>query len=144
MSQAKKQDTVKVHYTGKLTTGEVFDTSLQREPLEFVVGAGMMIQGFDAAVEGMSLNEKKTINIAPDQAYGEVRQELMQKVPREHLPEDMQPEVGQTLVAQSPDGRETHVVVAQVSEDHIVVDANHPLAGKELVFEIELVSIEGN
>lgn len=141
MSVAKKNDTVKVHYTGKLTSGEVFDSSVDREPLEFVLGAGMMIQGFDKAVDGMALNEKKSITIAPEEAYGPVNNDLMQQVPRTQLPEEMKPEVGQMLVAHSPEGQETHVVVAQVADDHIIVDANHPLAGKELAFEIELVEI---
>ncbi len=141
MSVAKSNDAVKVHYTGKLSTGEVFDSSLEREPIEFTIGAGMMIKGFDDAVNGMAVNEKKTINITPEDAYGPVRPELMQQVPKEQLPADMAPEVGQTLVAQGQDGRETHVVVAQVEEAHIIVDANHPLAGKDLVFDIELVEI---
>jgi FKBP-type peptidyl-prolyl cis-trans isomerase 2 len=141
MSVAKSNDAVKVHYTGKLSTGEVFDSSIEREPIEFTIGAGMMIKGFDDAVNGMTVNEKKTINITPEDAYGPVRPELMQQVPKEQLPTDMAPEVGQTLVAQGQDGRETHVVIAQVEEAHIIVDANHPLAGKDLVFDIELVEI---
>lgn len=141
MSVVKSNDAVKVHYTGKLSTGEVFDSSLEREPLGFTVGAGQMIKGFDDAVTGMALNEKKTINITPEEAYGPVRPELMQQVPKEQLPADMTPEVGQTLVAQGQDGRETHVVIAQVEEAHIIVDANHPLAGKDLTFDIELVEI---
>lgn len=139
--KAKKNDNVKVHYTGTLTNGEIFDSSVDREPLGFTVGAGQMIKGFDDAVDGMELNEKKTVNIPAAEAYGERSEELMQKVPKSDLPADMKPEVGQTLVATGPGGQQSHVVVAEVADDHIVIDANHPLAGKELIFEIELVEI---
>lgn len=142
MSIAKNNDTVKVHYTGKLTTGEVFDSSEGREPLEFTVGAGQMIQGFDAAVNGMELNEKKTFTIPSDEAYGPVNEGLVQKVERTQLPEDMKPEVGQMLVASGPNGEQTQVTVAAVSENDITIDANHPLAGKDLVFDVELVEIK--
>ena len=141
MSKAKSNDTVKVHYTGKLTTGQVFDSSLEREPLQFVVGAGQMIKGFDEAVNGMEVNEKKTVTIPSAEAYGERNDELIQDVPKTQLPADMKPEVGQTLVATNEQGKQTHVLVAEVGDDHIKIDANHPLAGKDLVFEIELVEI---
>ncbi len=141
MAKATTNNTVKVHYTGKLTTGEVFDSSENREPIEFTVGAGQMIPGFDAAVNGMELNEKKTINIPAEEAYGPRREEMIQKVGREQLPADMKPEIGQTLVAGSPDGQQMQVIVTEVAEDSIVVDANHPLAGQELIFDIELVEI---
>lgn len=141
MSTAKKNDTVKVHYTGKLTNGEVFDSSRDREPLEFTVGAGQMIPGFDAAVDGMTIQETKEVTIPSAEAYGERNPDMMQEVPRTDLPEDMKPEVGQTLVASSPEGQQTHVVVTEVTDEKIVVDANHPLAGQDLVFEIELVEI---
>lgn len=141
MSIVKKSDKVKVHYTGKLTSGEQFDSSVGREPLEFEVGAGQMIQGFDAAVEGMSLNEKKSITLVPEQAYGPRQEELINKVNRNQLPEDMKPEVGQDLVASTPDGRQTRVKVIEVSDSDITIDANHPLAGQSLVFDIELVEI---
>lgn len=142
MSKAKKNDKVKVHYTGKLTSGEQFDSSEGREPLEFTLGAGQMIPGFDEAVEGMELNEKKTITLSPDQAYGPVHDQLINEVDRNQLPPDMQPEVGQTLMASSPDGRQTRVQVTEVKDKSITIDANHPLAGKELVFDIELVEID--
>ena len=142
MSKVKKNDKVKVHYTGRLTTGEQFDSSAGRDPLEFTVGAGQMIPGFDEAVEGMELNEKKTITLSPDQAYGPVHDQLINEVDRNQLPPDMQPEVGQTLMASSPDGRQTRVQVTEVKENSITIDANHPLAGKELVFDIELVEID--
>lgn len=141
MSTAKKNDTVKVHYTGTLTDGEVFDSSRDREPLEFVVGVGQMIAGFDAAVEGMELDERKEVTILAAGAYGERNENLIQEVPRIHLPADMKPEIGQTLVATGDQGQQMHVVVTSLENDHIVVDGNHPLAGKDLIFDIELVEI---
>jgi FKBP-type peptidyl-prolyl cis-trans isomerase 2 len=141
MSQVKKNDKVKVHYTGRLTSGEQFDSSEGREPLEFTVGTGQMIKGFDDAVEGMAINEKKTVTLAPELAYGPVYEQLINKVEKKQLPADMNPQVGQNLVASSPDGQETRVVVTAVEEDTVTIDANHPLAGKELVFDIELVEI---
>lgn len=141
MSQAKKNDTVKVHYTGKLTSGEVFDSSKERDPLEFKVGSGQLIPGFDQAVEGMEINEKKTINIPSEKAYGASNPDLIRNVSQEQLPEDIEPEVGQTLIASGPEGQETRLVVTEVHDEHIVVDANHPLAGKDLVFDLELVDI---
>lgn len=143
MSTAKVNDKVKVHYTGKLSSGEVFDSSVNREPIEFVVGGGQMIKGFDDGVLGMSLNEKKTLNIPAEQAYGESNPALIQTLDRAQLPPDLKPEVGQTLVAGSPEGQEMHVQVTEVTEATITIDANHPLAGKELIFDIELVEIGG-
>ncbi len=139
--KAKANDKVKVHYTGKLTSGEVFDTSEGRDPLEFTVGGGQMIKGFDEAVNGMGLNEKKTVTIPSAEAYGEHKEELIQEVPKDQLPDDMQPEVGQKLVATNDLGHQTYVNVTAVSTDAITVDANHELAGKDLVFDIELVEI---
>ncbi|MFK7952065.1 MAG: peptidylprolyl isomerase [Ekhidna sp.] len=139
--KAKAQDTVKVHYTGKLTTGEVFDSSEGREPLEFTVGAGQMIKGFDEAVDGMDINEKKTVTIVSAEAYGDHNAELIQEVPKNQLPEEMKPEVGQKLVATNEQGHETYVNITAVTEESITVDANHDLAGKDLVFDIELVEI---
>ena len=141
MSTAKANDTVKVHYTGRLASGETFDSSREREPLEFVLGAGQMIPGFDAAVNGMALDEKKEVTIPCAEAYGERNEGMIQEVPKAHLPEDMKPEVGQTLVASSEDGHQTQVIVTAVTEDSITIDANHPLAGQDLIFEIELVAI---
>ena len=141
MSLAKKNDTVKVHYTGTLISGEQFDSSLGREPLEFIVGAGQMIKGFDEAVEGMALHEKKTVTLAPEMAYGPVFDQLINVVEKSNLPPDMNPQVGQSLVATAPDGSQTRVQVTKVEEATITIDANHPLAGKELVFDIELVEI---
>jgi FKBP-type peptidyl-prolyl cis-trans isomerase 2 len=141
MSKAQANDTVKVHYTGKLTTGEVFDSSLERDPLQFTLGGGQMIKGFDEAVNGMELNEKKTVTIVSDEAYGPVREDLIQDIPKTQLPDDLKPEIGQTLVATGPEGQQTQVLVTDVSDEAIKIDANHPLAGKDLVFEIELVEI---
>ncbi|MDG1159838.1 MAG: peptidylprolyl isomerase [Flavobacteriales bacterium] len=143
MSTAKVNDKVKVHYTGKLSSGEVFDSSVDREPIEFVVGGGQMIKGFDDGVLGMGLNEKKTLNIPAEQAYGESNPALIQTLDRTQLPPDLKPEVGQTLVAGSPEGQEMHVQVTELTEATITIDANHPLAGKELIFDIELVEIGG-
>ncbi|GGE19807.1 FKBP-type peptidyl-prolyl cis-trans isomerase [Psychroflexus salis] len=142
MSQVKEKDTVRVHYTGKLTSGEVFDSSLEREPLEFTLGQGMLIPGFENAVVNMKVNEKKTVNIPVAEAYGEKVDELFQKVEKAQLPEDIKPEVGMGLVAQNPDGSERQLRVAEVNEDHIVVDANHPLSGQDLVFDLEIVEIK--
>ncbi|WP_462251377.1 FKBP-type peptidyl-prolyl cis-trans isomerase [Ekhidna sp.] len=139
--KAKANDKVKVHYTGKLTSGEVFDSSEGRDPLEFTVGGGQMIKGFDEAVNGMELKEKKTVTIPSAEAYGERREELIQEVPKDQLPEDMNPEVGQKLVATNDLGHQTYVSVTAVTDQVITVDANHELAGKDLVFDIELVEI---
>lgn len=139
--KAKANDKVKVHYTGKLTTGEVFDSSEGREPLEFTVGGGQMIKGFDEAVNGMAIDEKKTVEIPSAEAYGERREELIQEVPKDQLPADMKPEVGQKLVATNDLGHQTYVSVTAVTDDAITVDANHDLAGKDLIFDIQLVEI---
>ena len=141
MSKAKANDTVKVHYTGTLTNGEVFDSSLERDPLEFVVGGGQMIKGFDAAVTGMEVGETKTAEIAADQAYGNHNDEMVIEVPKTQLPEDLKPEVGQQLGMQQPNGQSVPVRVTKVMDESIEIDANHPLAGKDLVFELELVEI---
>lgn len=141
MSQVKKDSTVKVHYTGTLKDGQVFDSSLEREPIEFKVGEGNMIPGFENGVLDMELNEKKKIEIPSKEAYGEVLDELFQEVPKSQLPEDIKPEVGMGLSAQMPDGSQRQLKVAEVKDDTIVVDANHPLAGKDLNFDIEVVEI---
>ena len=141
MSIAKANDTVNVHYTGKLTSGQVFDSSLERDPLQFTVGGGQMIKGFDEAVNGMAISEKKTVTIPSAEAYGDRNDELIQTVPRTELPADMKPEAGQTLVATNDNGQQTHVIVQEVTEEAITIDANHPLAGQDLIFEIELVEI---
>lgn len=142
MSQVKKDDNVKVHYTGKLSNGQVFDSSRERDPIEFKVGEGKMIPGFENGVMDMELNEKKNIEVKPDDAYGEVRDDLFQEVSKEQLPDDINPEVGMGLAAQMPDGSERQLRVADIKDDSIIVDANHPLAGKDLNFEVEVVGIE--
>ncbi len=141
MTQVKNNDTVKVHYTGTLKNGEVFDSSLQRDPLEFKVGAGRMIPGFEKGVLDMELNEKKTIEIPANEAYGEVLEELFQEVPKSELPEEINPEVGMTLIAKMPNGGERQLRVSEVKESSIILDGNHPLAGKDLNFEVEIVEI---
>ena len=143
MSQVKQNDTVKVHYTGKLTDGQVFDSSVKRgEPIEFTMGQGQLIPGFEKGLLDMEVNEKKTINIPKEEAYGEPREELVQEVQKSQLPEEIKPEVGMGLVSKSPDGQEMNLVVKDVKEDTIVVDGNHPLAGKDLVFDLEVVEIK--
>lgn len=141
MSQVKKDDVIKVHYTGTLTDGQVFDSSIDREPLEFKVGAGQMIPGFEKGVMNMELNEKKIVEISANEAYGEVKEELFQEISKSQLPDNLDPEVDMALAAQMPDGRTQQLRIAKVQEDTIVVDANHPLAGKDLKFEIEVVQI---
>ena len=141
MQQVKEGDVVKVHYTGKLTSGEQFDSSVGREPLEFTVGAGQMIKGFDAAMPGMTLGEKKTINIAPEEAYGPRSEEAIIQFPKENVPADMQLEPGMTLTLSNQMGQPVPVIVVEVQQDVIILDANHFLAGQELIFDIELVEI---
>lgn len=138
----KPNDTVRVHYTGKLADGRVFDSSREREPLEFTLGEGQLIPGFEKGVIDMEVNEKKTIEIPSSEAYGERNEEMMQEVPKSQLPEEVKPEVGMGLISQTPDGREMRLTVAEVKDETIVVDANHPLAGQDLVFELEVVEIK--
>lgn len=138
---AKANDKVKVHYKGTLSNGDVFDSSEGREPLEFTLGTGQVIPGFDNGITGMAVEESKTINIPAADAYGEVRKELIQEVPKSHIPAEIKPEVGLQLMSNTPDGQQIPLVVTEVKDDSIVVDANHPLAGKDLTFEVTLVSI---
>jgi FKBP-type peptidyl-prolyl cis-trans isomerase 2 len=141
MKQVKEGDVVKVHYTGKLVNGEQFDSSVGREPLEFTVGAGQMIKGFDAAMPGMNLGEKKTINIAPEDGYGPRSEEAIIEFPKENVPADMVLEPGMPLTLSNQAGQPVPVIVVEVKDDIIVLDANHFLAGQELIFDIELVEI---
>ncbi len=138
----KTGDTVKVHYTGTLEDGTVFDTSVEREPLEFTLGQGQLIPGFEQGVIGMKVGESKTINIPADQAYGPHHDDLIQVIERSQLSEDLEPKVGQQLQMRGPDGRTIIVTITDVSETTITIDTNHPLAGQNLTFEIELVEIE--
>lgn len=143
MQQVKKGDTVKVHYHGKLTNGTTFDSSEGREPLEFEVGGGMVIPGFDDGVTGMAIGEKKTIHIPADQAYGPKQEEMIMEFPRDRFPEDMVPEVGMQLNMSNGSGQNFPVTIAEVREAVVVLDANHPLAGEDLIFDLELVAIDG-
>ena len=141
MSKAKTGDTVQVHYTGKLDDGTQFDSSAGQDPLEFSIGAGNVIPGFESAVEGMAVGESKSIKIDAHNAYGPRHDQLVQDVPREQLPEDMQPEVGMQLQAQGEDGQMMRFVISDVTDETITGDGNHPLAGQVLNFDIELVAI---
>ena len=142
MSNVENGNQVKVHYTGTLEDGTVFDSSIDREPLEFTVGGGQMIPGFDKGVVGMKINEVKNIHIPADEAYGPVVEGLIQEVSKELLPQDLEASVGQTLVSQTPEGQQFNVVVTEVKDDTIIIDGNHPLAGKDLNFEIKMVEIK--
>ncbi len=149
MAKVREGDRVKVHYTGKLEGGEVFDSSLCRDeecgcdtaPLEFTVGAGEVIPGFEKAVIGMSEGDQKTFTIPVDEAYGKRNEELVVAVERGNMPEDINPEVGMRIDVTQEDGEEFPVIVTAVTDTHVTLDANHPLAGRDLTFEIELVEI---
>ncbi|MFC1954465.1 peptidylprolyl isomerase [Chloroflexota bacterium] len=139
---AENGSIVQVHYTGKLEDGTIFDSSKGREPLQFTLGAGQMIKGFDRAVLGMKIGESKTVNIPVEDAYGPSRDELIMVIPRDELPAELTLEVGQQLPMTRDDGRPVSVTITEVSETMITIDANHFLAGKDLLFTIELVSIQ--
>lgn len=138
---AQNGNKVKVHYTGKLTDGTVFDSSRDREPLEFTIGAKQMIAGFEQGVIGMGLGESKTVNIPSDQAYGPVNDQLLVEMPYEDQLKQMDVQVGTELPAQLANGNQIMVVVKEIKDTTILVDANHPLAGKDLIFDIEMVEI---
>ncbi|MDQ7075736.1 MAG: peptidylprolyl isomerase [Gammaproteobacteria bacterium] len=140
MSAAKNGDTVQIHYTGTLDDGKQFDSSEGREPLEFILGSGGVIPGFDDAVTGMNVGDKKTVRIEPDRAYGPRQDDMQQEVPKDMLPDDMPLEVGMPLQAQGPDGQTINMSVVEIRDETIIVDANHPLAGQALTFAIELVA----
>ncbi|MCP5089958.1 MAG: peptidylprolyl isomerase [Gammaproteobacteria bacterium] len=141
MSQAKSGDTVRIHYTGTLDDGTEFDSSAGREPLEFSLGGGQVIPGFDSAVDGMAIGDSKTVTISPDDGYGPRHEQLVQQVPKSTLPEDIEAAVGMQLQSQTPDGQIMNLVVVEVAEESITLDANHPLSGQALTFAIELVEI---
>lgn len=141
MVQAKSGDTVKIHYTGRLEDGTIFDTSTEREPLEFTISGGQVIPGFEQAVLGMAPGESKTEKIPTDQAYGPHREEMVIEVSREQIPPDINPEVGQQLQIQQANGQSVPVFVTEVTDNQITLDANHPLAGEDLTFDIQLVEI---
>ncbi|SIQ62189.1 FKBP-type peptidyl-prolyl cis-trans isomerase [Maribacter ulvicola] len=142
MSKVKADSQVKVHYTGKLSNGEIFDSSVDREPLDVKLGQGSLIPGFEKGLLDMEANDKKTIVIAKEDAYGEKQKELFQTVQKSDLPQDMEPKVDMALMATNADGSERQLRVAEVNENDIVVDANHPLAGEDLTFELELVEVK--
>lgn len=139
--KAQQGDTVAVHYTGKLDSGEVFDSSQGRDPLEFTVGSGQVIPGFDQAVDGLEVGESREVRIEPDDAYGEPRDDLKVDVSRDQFPNDADPEIGQQVQVQVAPGQNRVATIAAVQEDSITLDLNHPLAGQPLTFEVELVEI---
>jgi peptidylprolyl isomerase len=143
MQEAKKGDKVKVHYHGKLTNGETFDSSAGREPLEFEVGSGSVIKGFDEGVSGMKVGEKKTISIPVDEAYGERSEDMLIEFPKDRFPKDMEIKEGMQLMMSNGTGQNIPVIVTEVKDDAVILDANHPLAGEDLIFDIELVEIVG-
>jgi peptidylprolyl isomerase len=142
MIEIKDGDTVKVHYHGRLRSGETFDTSEGREPLEFTVGSGQVIKGFDDGVRGMDIGGKRTVEITPDDAYGEKEDDRIIEFPRTQFPPDMKPEVGMQLMMNDEEGQSLPVVVTEVKEESVTLDANHPLAGLDLIFDIELVDVK--
>lgn len=143
MSKVKDGDTVKVHYTGTLDNGEVFDSSEGREPLEFTLGQGQLIPGFEKAVVGLGQGESTTVDIPSAEAYGEAREDLVITVPKDQLPADVEPQVGMQLQVNQPDGQPVPVRITDVGDTELTLDANHPLAGKDLKFKIELVEVAG-
>ena len=141
MGQAKNGNKVKLHFTGKLDDGTVFASSADSEPIEFTLGQHEILPGLEEAVEGMAIGESRTVKISSEQAYGQRREDLTQEIPKEHLPADLAPEVGQRLRIDRPDGEPVLVSVAAVSDATITIDGNHPLAGQDLTFELEMVEI---
>ncbi|NJL44997.1 MAG: peptidylprolyl isomerase [Leptolyngbyaceae cyanobacterium SM2_3_12] len=143
MTQAKLGDSVSIHYTGKLEDGTVFDSSRDRDPLQFDLGGGQVIPGFEAAVVGMAPGESKTEVINPEQAYGSHRDEMVMVVERQQIPADIPLDLGQQLQLRGPEGQLVPVLITDLSEAQVTLDANHPLAGETLIFDIELVDIQG-
>ncbi len=141
MAQAKTGDTVKVHYTGTLNSGRVFDSSKSREPLQFTLGSGMVIPGFDQAVTGLSPGDSVTRTIPADQAYGPYQREMVAEIERQNIPADFELAVGQRLEMQVPDGESMAVTITDMRGEMVTLDGNHPLAGQDLTFELELVEI---
>jgi len=141
MTTAKTGDKVKVHYTGTLKSGETFDSSRGREPLEFTIGEQRLIADFEKTVVGMAIGETRNVNISAVNAYGEIDKELIVTIPKNNVPPELNPQKGQHLQLNQPDGRIVPVVVVEVTDEGVVIDANHPLAGQDLTFAIELVEI---
>lgn len=142
MTEVKAGDTVRIHYKGTLDSGETFDSSEGRDPLEFTVGAGQIIPGLDKAIPGMSVGDSKTVEVACDEAYGEADPSARQAVPRDQIPDNIPLDPGTRLQMQTPQGQVVPVTVAEVTEGEVVLDANHPLAGKDLKFDIEVVGVD--
>ena len=143
MQEVKKGDTIKVHYHGKLTDGTTFDSSEGRNPLEFEVGNGMVIPGFDEGVTGMKVGDKKTIHIPAEEAYGAVQDDMFMEFPLNRFPEDMKPEVGMTLNMSNGSGDQFPVIITEIGEETAILNGNHPLAGQDLIFDLELMEIAG-
>jgi len=141
MTQAKHGDMVKVHYTGRLENGMVFDSSKDRQPIEFTIGSGNVIPGFEKGIIGMEIGETKTITIPPEEGYGPRREELIVDVKRSDFPENITPAIGQQLQIRQPSGNFISVTITDMNEDVVTLDANHPLAGSTLVFDVELIEI---
>lgn len=141
MTDIKQGDTVRIHYTGTLLDGNVFDSSEGRDPLEFVVGSGQIIPGLDGAMPGLAVGDKKRVEIACVDAYGPINPAMRQVIPREGIPDDIPLEPGTQLQMQTPDGQALPVMVVEANEASVTLDANHPLAGQDLIFEIEVVSV---
>ncbi len=142
MAQVKNGDSVKVHYTGKLEDGSIFDSSEGRSPLAFKVGAGQMIKGFDRGVVGMVLNEKKSISVSPEDGYGHINNDLVIEISRDTVPSDLKLEKGLKLQMTQQNGRPVVVTVTDLNEEKVTLDANHHLAGKTLIFDVELVDLK--
>jgi peptidylprolyl isomerase len=142
MKVVEEKNNVSLHYTGTLNNGETFDSSEGRDPLTFEVGSGQVIPGFDKAVRGMKVEESKKFTIPSDEAYGEAKEELVYDVPRATIPADLNPQEGQRLVSNLEDGRQIPVIVTKVTDETITLDANHPLAGQDLTFDIKIVAID--
>jgi peptidylprolyl isomerase len=141
MAEAANGNIVKVHYTGKLADGTVFDSSREGDPLEFTIGDGSLIPGFEAAVIGMQPGENKSVQIPSDQAYGPFFEEMVQQISRDKFPKEMEIELGGQVMAQQPDGEKLVLTIVEITDESVTVDANHPLAGHDLEFEIEVVSV---
>ena len=141
MAQAKSEDSVKIHYTGKLDDGTVFDTSEKREPLEFKIGDKKVIPGFEKAVVGMTVGESKTVKIPAAEAYGPHRKEMVATLPKTNIPQNVEPKIGQQLQVQQKNGQKIVVTIVGLTDTEITLDANHPLAGKDLTFDLKLVEI---
>ena len=141
MAQAKMNDTVVLHYTGSFTDGSIFDSSMDREPFEFTIGQGMVIPGLENGIVGMNEGESKTLSIPAEEAYGIHREDLLTVIQRSQMPANIDLKTGKVLQARAPDGGVTSVMVRDVDDENVTLDFNHPLAGKELIFEVNLVKV---